>query len=105
MRIAEQIVIAVYLFNSYKLKHQPKAIISGLLCLVFAAFDFFAGLAFGYWTRNPIGLLVLYVVHWIAVVCYIGLGCAFIANEFVFAVVLWAQMGICYVLFSLKLHR
>ena len=81
------------------------SVVAGVFCIVFAIIDLLAGLVFGYWTKNPIGLLVLYIVQWFAVVSYIGLGFAFLKIQLVFAVVLWAQMLFCYIFFSLKLHR
>ena len=65
----------------------------------------FAGLIFGYWTKNPIGLLALYIVQWIAVISYTVLGYFFIVDTFAVTVALWAQMLVCYIVFSLKLHR
>lgn len=105
LRIIELLVLSAFLLHFYARYHNNRTIVAAVFCLFFALCDFMCGLVFGYWSRNPVGLLVLYVIQWIAVICFLGLGYAFVTNEFAFTIVLWGQTLLFYVGFSLKINR
>ena len=94
--------LVYYYLNNSK---DTRLIVTAVICLCFAANDLLAGLIFGYWTKNPVGLFLLYIVQWLAIASYLSLGCVLVKDYLIIAIIVWVQTLIFYVLFHYKLHR